>query len=309
MAYPQTQQRNKTWLGQNGHALLMLIFINAMVFIILKFTSITYELSGSTEVVFQSQVLPSFYLPAKLSTLATHPWVIVAHMFSHYDVWMLVGNMFFLWTFGFLLQDLTGNRHIVPVYIYGALTGAVLFVISANLLPKYNLPPGGFSYTGAGASVMTMALAATVTSPDYRLFPMIGGGIPIWVITAIFVVIDIANLSTSGNAFPKLLAHAGGAAAGFIYMRCIQAGADPGQWMHQLYNWFFNLFDPSKRKLKPVVKKQVFYNTKGRDPFVKKPNLNEKRVDDILDKISAKGYDSLTQEEKDILKRASENEN
>lgn len=307
MAYPQTQQRNKTWLGQNGNALLMLIFINAMVFIIFKFVDIVYVLSNSADGRFEAEVLQWIAMPAKLSSLITRPWVILTHMVTHVSVWGLIGNMFFFWAFGFLLQDLTGNKHIAPIYIYGALTGAFLFILSANILPRFSAQIGLFQFEGAGAAVMAIALAATVTAPDYRIFPMINGGIPIWVITLIYVIVDFAGLASEG--FPHHLSHLGGALTGYLYIKQVQKGNDPGEWMHRVYNWFFHLFDPSKRKLKPVVKKQVFYNTKGRDPFVKKPNLNEKRVDDILDKISAKGYDSLTQEEKDILKRASENDN
>ena len=50
----------------------------------------------------------------------------------------------------------------------------------------------------------------------------------------------------------------------------------------------------------------MFYNTGTRNPYHKTSNVTEQRVDEILDKISQKGYNALTKEEKDILKRASE---
>ena len=78
--------------------------------------------------------------------------------------------------------------------------------------------------------------------------------------------------------------------------------------MHRLYNWFTHLFDPKEKPAKKTLKKEVFYNTKGQQPFSKKPNVTQQRVDDILDKISQQGYQSLTQEEKDILKKAADNE-
>jgi hypothetical protein len=37
-------------------------------------------------------------------------------------------------------------------------------------------------------------------------------------------------------------------------------------------------------------------------------NVTQQRIDDILDKINQKGYNSLTQEEKDILSRASKDD-
>jgi len=57
-----------------------------------------------------------------------------------------------------------------------------------------------------------------------------------------------------------------------------------------------------------LLKQEVFYNTRGQKPFKKTSNLTQQRVDEILDKINLKGYDKLTDDEKDLLKRASEEE-
>jgi membrane associated rhomboid family serine protease len=307
MVYPQSQRKTKSWLGDNENPLLMLIVINVVMFIILNFINIVYVLSDSAPGLFQTQVMHWFTLPAALDELITKPWVLFTHMFSQDSVWLLIGNMLFLWFFGYIYQDLAGNRHVIPIYLYGAWVGAFLFILSTNILPRFSAVIDTFEFTGAGAAVMALAMAATVTSPDYRVFPMILGGIPLWVITMIYVVIDFAGLASV--AFPHHLSHLGGALLGYIYVVQTRKGNDPGTWMHELYSWFINLFDPSKRKLKPIKSQQVFYNTKGKQPFVKKVNINQKRVDDILDKISTNGYESLTKEEQEILKKASESDN
>ena len=95
---------------------------------------------------------------------------------------------------------------------------------------------------------------------------------------------------------------------GFVYVKLIQNGNSPGEWMHNLYNWFINLFNPASKPPKKTIKKEVFYNTKGQQPFSRKPNITEQRVDAILDKISRTGYQSLSEEEKDILKNAADSE-
>ncbi len=306
MSYLQAEKKRRTMFGEDGDAVMRLIFINVMVFVILKFIEIVYQLTPIDMSLYKSQVLDWVGLPANLSTFITRPWVLLSHMIAQYSLWQLLGNMLFLWAFGFLLQDLVGNKHIVPLYIYGGLAGAVLFIASANLLPRFAAEINSFSYLGASACVMAIAIAATITAPDYRVFPMINGGIPLWVITLIYVIIDFAGLASS--AFPHHLAHLGGAALGYVYIKQIQNGKDPGEWMHRLYNWFIHLFDPKEKPVKKTIKKEVFYNTKGQQPFSKKPNVTQQRVDDILDKISQQGYQSLTQEEKDILKKAADNE-
>lgn len=305
MSYMQAERKRKIRFGEDGDALMSLIFINVMVFVILVFIKIVYQLTPISLDLYQSQILNWVSLPADLSKLVERPWVLITHMISQADVWRMIGNMLFLWAFGFLLQDLAGNRQIIPIFIYSSIAGAFLFVLSMNLFPQFSILAKSASYMGAGAGVMGIAIAATVTAPDYRVFPMINGGIPIWIITLIYVIIDFAGLGTA--SFSYHLAHLGGAVMGFIYMKQLQKGNDWGRWMHRSYNWFIHLFDP-KENVRPTVKQKVFYNTKGQQPFTRKPNVTQQRVDDILDKINQKGYESLTQEEKDILKKAADNE-
>jgi hypothetical protein len=78
--------------------------------------------------------------------------------------------------------------------------------------------------------------------------------------------------------------------------------------MNNVYSWFVNLFNPDRKKLPAhtSVKEKVFYNTHGQKPFVKRPVITQERIDEILDKINQKGYPLLSEEEKDILRKARE---
>lgn len=306
MSYMQAERKRKIQFGEDGDALMSLIFVNVMVFVILMFIKIVYQLTPIPLDLYKTQILDWVILPADPYTLLTRPWTIITHMISQADVWGMIGNMLFLWAFGFLLQDLMGNKHIVPTFFYGCLGGAFIYLLSVNLFPQFRETALAGIYTGPGAGVMAVAIAATVTAPDYRLFPMINGGIPIWVITLIYVIIDFAGLGSS--AFPHHLAHLAGAFTGYIYIWQIRRGSDWGNWMHRFYNWLMHLFDPKEKAPKRTSKKEVFYNTKGQQPFTRKPTITQQRVDEILDKISQKGYESLSQEEKDILKKAADNE-
>ncbi len=67
------------------------------------------------------------------------------------------------------------------------------------------------------------------------------------------------------------------------------------------------MFNPErKRKPEKTIKEKVFYKTGTTKPFIKKSLVTQQRIDEILDKINQKGYASLTEEEKSILKRAAE---
>jgi hypothetical protein len=103
------------------------------------------------------------------------------------------------------------------------------------------------------------------------------------------------------------LAHLGGGLTGFLFIVSMRKGYDWSLWMHKLYNWFLNLFNPDKPTAeREKIKEKVFYNTGGTKPFIKRPVVTQQRIDEILDKINQKGFSHLSEEEKTILKKAGE---
>ncbi len=299
------QPRKRFTLGDDNNALVALVTINIIVFILLLVIEVVYGNFEGSKTAFEQDVLPWFQMPASLSALVSRPWTLLTGMFTHVYVWAeMLPNMLWLWTFGLIFQQLSGNRRLMPVYIYGGLAGAVVFILASNLLPASRPFVGSAWLWGAGASNMALAIAATMLAPDYRFFRNLGGGIPIWVITMVFVFIDFAGVANKGAAYS--LAHIAGAGAGFMFVYFIRKGHDGSVWMNNLYNWFMNLFSPGKKQQRKGVKEKVFYNTGERKPYKKTSNVTQQRIDEILDKINQKGYHFLTDEEKNILKRAAE---
>lgn len=135
---------------------------------------------------------------------------------------------------------------------------------------------------------------------------MLNGGIPLWILTLVFVLVDYALIASAGAGIG--VAHLAGGLIGFMYIRAMQRGSDWGEWMHQTFNWFFNLFNPEKSKPSRQEQRQKIHYKTERQPFTVTPNISQQRVDELLDKINLKGYQYLTDEEKDYLKRASREE-
>ncbi|MES2848754.1 MAG: rhomboid family intramembrane serine protease [Bacteroidota bacterium] len=298
------QPRRRFTLGDDNNALVALVTINIAVYILLLVIEVIYGNMQGSKTAFAAEVLPWFQLPANLSSLVTRPWTLLTAMFTHISIWNMLGNMLWLWTFGFILQGLSGNKRLIPVYIYGGLAGAVVFIIAVNLLPGSRQYSNVFWLYGANASNIALAAAATMLAPDYRFFRNIGGGIPIWVLTTIFIIIDFAAAVRTGTPF--CLAHLAGAGAGFIFVYFVRKGKDGSVWMNNFYYWCMNVFNPKKKHANRAVKEKVFYNTGERKPYRKSSNVTQQRIDEILDKINQKGYHFLTDEEKNILKRAAE---
>lgn len=293
-------------LGQDGNSLIMMIAILALVFCIFKFIYITYYLSGLTKLSFYNNIFDWFILPAQIERIIDRPWTVLTYMFMHDGVFHMLGNVLWLWAFGYILQDLAGNTKLVPLFLYGGVAGAFLFVVTNNLFPVLSSQIEGKTLQGASAGVMAIAIATTSLAPNYRIFPMLNGGIPLWIITIIFVIIDFASIpSENGGGH---IAHIGGALIGLLFVVQLKRGNDWSAWMTRFFNWVTNLFNPDKKEWKKTAKKEFYYKTKGTQPYRKVSNITQKRIDEILDKISQQGYKFLTEEEKDILKRASEDE-
>lgn len=304
MRYYREQNRSRLTVGQDGNSLVMLIAIHLVVFVLLAFIKVVYYFSYGKEGlgVYHNQILDWITLPASLSVLVKQPWTLITHFFVHDNVWHIIANMLWLWAFGYILQDLAGSRKLIPIFVYGALAGAAAYILAFNVIPPLQEGLGDARALGASAGVMAIAIATTTLSPGYRIFPMINGGIPLWVITMIFVIIDLATIPYNNPG--GHVAHLAGAGMGFVFVALMRRGYDGSNWMNAFFDWTNNLFNPDKPKKGKDVKTTLFYKSNV-PPYKKTLSITQQKVDDILDKINQKGYHSLTEDEKEVLRRAS----
>jgi len=303
--YPEYKLPKKRFtLGNDGNALVALFTLNVIFFLLLITIKVVYFFFQANEASFISQILPYFEMPAQLTKLSERPWTLLSYMFTHIGVMQVLSNMLWLWAFGYILQELTGNKKIIPIYIYGGLAGALAFSLANYLIPPLRPFIGSASLMGGNAATMAVALATTFLAPQHRFFRNLNGGIPIWVLTLVYVLIDIAGVASLSAAYS--LSHLFGGLAGFIFIYLLRYNIDGSLWMNNFYDWFINLYNPNKPTPKNRIKETVFYNASGRKPFNKTSNITQQRVDEVLDKINQEGFQFLTAEEKDILKRAAE---
>lgn len=304
MSYYQQKRGQRLSIGQDGNSLTMLIAVQLVVFVILAFINVIYFFSYNADglALFRRDILAWVTLPASLETFITRPWTLLTHMFVHEGVWHLIANMLWLWAFGYILQDLTGNKKLFPLFFYGALAGAVMFMLAYNVVPALKVNVAETKALGASAGVMAIAIGTTMMAPGYRIFPMINGGIPLWIVTLLFAIIDLATIPYNNPG--GHLAHLAGAGMGLLFVQQLRQGRDWSVWMNRFFDWVANLFNPAKPKRGQSAKTQLHYKSTVQ-PFKKTTFLTQQKVDEILEKIHQKGYHSLSEDEKEVLKRAS----
>ncbi|HVB03984.1 MAG TPA: rhomboid family intramembrane serine protease [Chitinophagaceae bacterium] len=294
-------ERRKIFFGENNNIIWRLIIANAVVFTALFIVQILFLVTGQADKDFTKDIYPWAVMPSGLQMWLTRPWTLISFMFVHEGFIELLTHMLWLWGFGTLLQEFAGPRKVLPLYLYGGLAGAVFFMAFHYANPAFRAMPAGIPLFGSGPSIMAITLAVTVLVPKYRIFPMLGGGIPLWVITAIFLVVDIAGASTV-----LLSADFGGALMGLAFGSQLKKGNDWSGWAVRLMDRFDQAFDPEKKSKQTARPSRIrkFYKQDA-PPFRRIGAVPEKKIDELLDKINQEGYDSLTQDEKDILMRAS----
>ena len=261
MSYYQQQRGQRLTIGQDGNALTFLIAINLIVFVLLASIKVLYYFSNGAGGVgiYQQDILAWVALPAQPEKLLYKPWTLLTHMFVHDNVWHIISNMLWLWAFGYILQDLAGNRKLTPIFFYGGLAGALAFLLAYNIIPPLHANIVGAKAIGASAGVMAIAIATTAMSPNYRIFPMINGGIPLWVVTMIFVIIDLATIPYNNPG--GHIAHLAGAGMGFLFVVMLRRGHDWSIWMNNFFDWCANLFNPDKPKKGTSVKSTLYYKS------------------------------------------------
>ncbi len=233
-----------------------------------------------------------FELYPSWDVLLLRPWTLLTYAFFHGSIGHLFWNMVLLYFSGRLFLNLLNTHTFYNLFFLGVMAGGLSFVISYTLFPVFwgqNPPLIGSS---AGVMAVLIFVCATIPQQEVRLlfFP-----IKLWVVGALFVAIDLVQIP-SGNAGGHL-AHLGGAALGYLYQKQLQKGHDIGKWFGICLENILKYFKPSKSKMKPVHRSPKRTSTH-------KADLHQERIDEILDKISKSGYESLTRDEKDFLFQA-----
>lgn len=285
--------------GTKINPLVVLIGASMILFVVLAFFKallyLRYPEGADVVKHFENDVLIWVALSSQSSLY--HPWTFITHAFVHTNIWQLFGSMIWLWAFGYILIDLTGNKKLIPLFIYGALVGAAVFMASHYFFPTLNKIDYPV-YFGSGAAIMAIIFAATTISPHYKVFPYIGGGIPLWIIAALYVVVD---LSTIPFNHPSLyLAHLAGGLTGFLFIFLLRKGFDGSEWMNNLYDTAINTLNPDK----PTPHSKAYLSARIKNSIGNHISTQDK-LDEILDKINQHGFDSLSVEEKNWLRETS----
>ena len=235
-------------------------------------------------------------LSSSPSELIFKPWTLLSYAFFHGGLMHLLFNLLILNFSARLFLTFFTQKQFLGLYLLAAIFSGLIFVLTYFLFGNAGV------LIGASGAIMAVLVAAATYAPLYQLRLLLIGNVKLWHIAAVFLLLDLIQLPA--NNMGGHIAHLGGAFFGFLFIKLLKNGTDLSLAVTNTINFFTAVFKPKKgTPFKKVHKNPIQPQQKSAGKIVVK-NKTQQQIDEILDKISQSGYDSLTKEEKEFLFRA-----
>jgi len=214
-------------------------------------------------------------------------WRLVTSAFCHdrYGIFHIIFNMFFLIWFGCTLERMYGTCEFLLFYLTSAVVASLAFV-ALDLYTGSTLPA-----VGASGAVFGVLMLYVMHFP-HETFCIFWVQVELRWLILIYILWDLhpVILALAGDRMVSGVAHAahlGGLAFGYLYSR--------SSWrLEAVFDWL-----PSARSRPSRPRRAISEPARGEDP-------EAERIDSLLAKISLSGADSLSDDEREYLKRASQ---
>ncbi|WP_177732858.1 MULTISPECIES: rhomboid family protein [Flavobacterium] len=233
-------------------------------------------------------------LSSVVMTAVTRPWTLLTYAFLHADFFHLLFNMIVLNFASRLFTTYFTQKQLFGLYLLGAIFAGVLFVATDFIFHNNTI------LVGASGAIMAVLIGAAAYSPLTEIRLLLVGNVKLWHIALVLVVLDLIQIPVSNTG--GHIAHLGGAFFGFLYIKLLKNGTDLTKGVSAFLDTVAGLFSPKKTTPFKTVHRNTRQQTKSTgNSGISNKDVTQKQIDDILDKISKSGYDSLTKDEKEFL--------
>ena len=252
-------------------------------------------------------------------------WQLLTYMFLHSGFTHILFNMFALWMFGVVIENVWGPKKFLFYYISCGVGAGIMqeiaqffsfyFTISAQdptvgfgelfaIGHQLSTQLNGWTTIGASGAVYAILLAFGMIFPNERIFifPL---PIPIkakWFVM-FYVAIDLFSAMSSSGDNVAHMAHLGGMLFGYLMIRYWNNHPTAGYGRSNGRQFFDRLKENFEKRSQPKMKVHKGGTNDREDDweFNARKKQNQEEIDRILYKIRRSGYDSLTKEEKQKL--------
>lgn len=227
-------------------------------------------------------------------------WQLFTYMFLHGGFAHIFFNMLALWMFGMELENVWGSKKFLTYYLICGVGAGLSNLLIAPLFTTTG------PTIGASGAIYGVLLAYGILFPDRLIFIYFLIPIKAKYFVIFYMILEFVSVgSMDGIAH---FAHLGGAFVGFLYL--VADGYDlfrrRSTWQQSVGGWTASRQRPPRRAIEyDNVSDAKVYDINDYNAQKKEAGITQKQIDDILDKISRGGYQSLSDDEKKILFEAS----
>ncbi|VXC37548.1 Rhomboid family intramembrane serine protease [Flavobacterium sp. 9AF] len=273
-----------------GGLVQKIIFWNIGIFVVFSLLSMILKVTNVHFNYYEYVALPSLF-----SKYITRFWTIFTYMFFHLDFFHLLFNVLVLWFSSRYFLYYFTLKQFTTVYFIGGIFAGIVFLTYFQFIGVQS------QLIGASGAILAVLFAVTIYAPYTQVGFFSLSFVKLWHISFFILFLDFIQMPF-GN-FGGHLAHFGGAFFGFIYVKLLQNGTDLSKGISKLQDIFKSSVTPKKKTPFKKVHKNNYQRPVSSN-VSKENDINQKKIDDILDKISKSGYDSLSKEEKEFLFKA-----
>ena len=262
-----------------------------------------------------------------------HFYQLVTYLFLHASFMHILSNMFGLWMFGCVIENVWGPKKFLFYYITCGIGAGLLqelaqfgsfYMTVAEQVPEttlgmvleygnqYSSALNAWTTIGASGAVYAVILAFGMTFPNERLF-IIPFPFPIkakWFVLGYVAIEFFSALGSSGDGVAHT-AHLGGMLFGYLMIRYWNKHPNStydrgrGQQFFENLRRNFEQRQQNNRQHRSQMHAEQGGSRETDQEYNARRRKNQEEIDAILDKIRKSGYDSLTKEEKKRLFDAS----
>ncbi len=201
MAYYDNNYGQRRFLGNAPTATRNIIIINIVVF----------AATWLGERVLHSDVMGRLFALYPIQSHYFHWWQFITYMYMHGGFWHILFNMYTLYIFGCVVENIIGTRKFITFYTICGVGAAALHLLVQSLTNDFA------PTVGASGSIYGVLIAFAILFPESRLtllFPPVTLSAK-WMVI-IFAIIELTTGLTGASANVAHFAHLGGMLIGWL---------------------------------------------------------------------------------------------
>lgn len=235
-------------------------------------------------------LLSKLSLPANITKFISQPWSLLTFPFLYTGLFKILFDSLWMYWLGHLFLGFLNSRQFLTLF-FGAVLIAGPSYLGLAQIPLIANNPQGFMHTNA-FSIAALMCSLLVLSPRMEVRLFLFGNVRFQTIAIVYMAIEFIFLALINKPAAGAFLIAGG--WGMLFMEQLKNGRDISS--------IFARKSVNKLRVVHTIHKSPIYKSHKADL------PNQEIIDEILDKISQYGYESLSSREKEILFKVSREE-